>query len=74
MNAWMKRRYPTKGMWGYFFFFDVVPYTDALLGDLGMGYVSVDRGLMGAMAARDLRGLLAEYVRRVRGEEGKKGV
>ncbi|KAF2028176.1 hypothetical protein EK21DRAFT_14828, partial [Setomelanomma holmii] len=36
VNAWMKRRYPTKGWSSNFLFFDVVGYTDRLLEDLGM--------------------------------------
>ncbi|OAL55071.1 FAD/NAD(P)-binding domain-containing protein [Pyrenochaeta sp. DS3sAY3a] len=69
VNAWMKRRYPAKGGRGDFLFFDVVPYTDMLLGELGMGRVSEGRGLFGAMGAGGLRGVLEGYLEGVYGRK-----
>lgn len=74
VNAWMKKRYPTTGQTGCFFFFDLVPYSDKLLEDLKMGWVRQKRGLFGSIAARDLKGILGEYLRKRQGGEVKKTV
>lgn len=74
VNAWMKRRYPTQGGSGNFLFFDVVGYTDLLLGDLDMGYVREARGLWGPMRAGALREMVERYLGRVGRGEGKKVV
>ena len=34
--AWCRRRYPSKGELGHWLYFDLVPYTDALLQQLGL--------------------------------------
>ncbi|KAJ4982839.1 hypothetical protein SVAN01_11659 [Stagonosporopsis vannaccii] len=72
VSTWMKRRYPTKGRTGCFFFFDLLPYTDKLLEELEMGGIKEKRGLFRSVAARDLEGILEEYSRRRNGEKDKK--
>ncbi|KAH7063927.1 hypothetical protein BKA63DRAFT_185264 [Paraphoma chrysanthemicola] len=74
-NAWMRRRYPTRGSSGSEMFFDAVGYSDGLLRELGMEYVIEERGLMGPMSAKGVRGMLGVYLERMgKGGEGKKVV
>lgn len=74
VNAWIKRRYSTKGRLGCFLFPDMLPYSDKLLEDLGMGKVTENRCLFGSVTAGDLEGILEEYMRRQDGGEDKKTV
>ncbi|KAH7076296.1 hypothetical protein FB567DRAFT_452433 [Paraphoma chrysanthemicola] len=75
VNAWMRRRYPTRGSSGAEMFFDAVGYSDGLLRELGMEYVIEERGLMGSMSAKGVRGMLGVYLERLgKGGEGKKVV
>jgi dimethylaniline monooxygenase (N-oxide forming) len=67
--AWCKKRYLGKGQLGNWFWFDMVPYTDTLLAQLGMWSHRKEEGrgwmrwkeLVRPCFAKDLRGLIAEY-------------
>ena len=62
--AWCRRRYLNKGELGSWFFFDVIPYTDMLLDQLGLrshrqkGWL---RDFFGPCKAADLKDLVHEY-------------
>lgn len=68
--AWCKRRYLSKGQLGNWFWFDMVPYTDLLLQQLGLRSHRKRRGWFGLgdlwapCFAEDLRGLIVEYENR----------
>ena len=64
-TAWCRRRYPTKGSAGNWLYYDLIPYTDALLEHIGLR--SHLRGFSKPCVASDLRGLLEEY-RQLMGE------
>lgn len=61
--AWNKQRYLQKGQLGMWFYFDMVPYTDMLLDQLGLKSHRRNywKDLFETCWARDLRGLVAEY-------------
>ena len=62
--AWCRRRYLNKGDLGSWFFFDVIPYTDMLLDQLGLrshrqkGWL---KDFFGPCRAADLKDLVEEY-------------
>jgi dimethylaniline monooxygenase (N-oxide forming) len=68
--AWCRKRYLGKGHLGNWFWFDMVPYTDALLAQLGLeshmkgGW----RGLWRTCFAQDLKGLIGEYKEKYSGD------
>ena len=66
-NAWNRRRYLGNGGMGNWFFFDLVPYTDVLLGEVGVRVG--ERGWWGwwfrPCVAGDLRGCVGEYKRKL---------
>jgi dimethylaniline monooxygenase (N-oxide forming) len=68
--AWCRKRYLGKGHLGNRFWFDMVPYTDALLAQLGLeshmkgGW----RGLWRTCFAQDLKGLIGEYKEKYSGD------
>ncbi|OCK80243.1 flavin-binding monooxygenase-like protein-like protein [Lepidopterella palustris CBS 459.81] len=61
--AWCRRRYLTMGETGNWFYWDVVPYTDGLLKQLGLSSHRKKgwRDLLKPALAPDLRGLIEEY-------------
>ncbi|KAF2678473.1 putative dimethylaniline monooxygenase [Lentithecium fluviatile CBS 122367] len=65
--AWCRKRYLGKGQLGNWFWFDMVPYTDTLLEQLGLGSHREQKGWRALgdwwrpCFARDLRGLIQEY-------------
>ena len=68
--AWCRKRYLAKGLSGNWFYWDMVPYTDSLLADLGLSSHRSwcwMRDLLRPCYAEDLKGLLEEYYRK-RGE------
>ncbi|KAF2266497.1 FAD/NAD(P)-binding domain-containing protein [Lojkania enalia] len=71
VRAWQRRRYPAKGEAGNWFYFDIVPYTDALLEQLGLSSHRTTgvRDLLRPTEARHLRGLLNEYISKTSGAE-----
>ncbi|KAF1998428.1 FAD/NAD(P)-binding domain-containing protein [Amniculicola lignicola CBS 123094] len=75
VRAWQTKRYPAKGGSGKWFWFDIVPYSDALLEELGLKSHRT-RGLGGMFKptlAQDLKGLIGEYKGKVGGGETAKG-
>lgn len=62
-NAWNRRRYLGKGRAGNWFYYDLVPYTDVLLGDVGVGVR--ERGWwwrwFGPCVAGDLTRIIEDY-------------
>ena len=70
--AWCKKRYLGKGQFGNWFWFDMVPYTDALLAQMDLWSHRRERGegwmewreLVKPCFARDLSGLIGEYKRK----------
>lgn len=63
MVAWCRRRYLTKGRMGNWMYFDMVPYTDMLLEQMGLRShrKSGWRDWFEPCYAKDLRGLTDEY-------------
>jgi dimethylaniline monooxygenase (N-oxide forming) len=61
--AWCRKRYPSKGQLGHWLYYDLVPYTDTLLEDLGLKS-HLRKGWLGNFwkpcIASDLVGLLDE--------------
>lgn len=66
--AWNRLRYLDKGRSGNWFYFDVVPYTDLLLDEIGVG--GHRQGLFRPIWAGDLKNCVDEY--RVIREGGRK--
>ncbi|CAK3962510.1 flavin-binding monooxygenase [Lecanosticta acicola] len=65
--AWFRRRYLKKGQRGNWFYWDMVPYTDMLLSEMGLRSHRSKfwlRDLTRPCYARDLRGLIEEYVKK----------
>lgn len=64
MNAFSRRRYPSRGGEGDWLFFELVSYVDWLLGDVGVGSHR-RKGLWGDLVepclVRDLGGVAGEY-------------
>ncbi|MCJ1320278.1 monooxygenase [Xylographa vitiligo] len=62
--AWCRRRYLTKGELGHWLYYDLVPYTDALLEEVGVkGHrKSGARDFWAPCVAEDLKGVLEEYL------------
>ncbi|GAB7358746.1 hypothetical protein MBLNU230_g3975t1 [Neophaeotheca triangularis] len=74
--AWCRRRYLLKGLRGNWFYWDLVPYTDMLLAELGLRSHREGgwwRDLVGTCWARDLRGLVEEYRGRYLAGKGEDG-
>ncbi|KAF2677010.1 flavin-binding monooxygenase-like protein-like protein [Lentithecium fluviatile CBS 122367] len=63
VRAWQERRYPAKGYMGNWFFYDIVPYTDAMLAELRLSSHRTGgmKDFVRPALASNLRGLLAEY-------------
>ncbi len=63
-NAWCRLRYLDKGQMGIWYYFDLVPYVDMLLGDIKLRSYrrSWALNLMSPVTAKDLRHLHQEYV------------
>ncbi|KAJ9642278.1 hypothetical protein H2199_004658 [Coniosporium tulheliwenetii] len=61
--AWCRKRYLSKGELGNWLYFDMVPYTDTLLEQLGLKShrKTWPKDLLAPCVARDLRGLVNEY-------------
>jgi hypothetical protein len=61
--AWNRRRYLAKGERGSWFYWDLVPYTDSLLKELGLSSHRKAgwRDMLMPALAPDLRGLISEY-------------
>lgn len=61
--AWCRKRYLSKGELGNWLYFDMVPYTDMLLEQLGLKSHRKTwlKDLLAPCVARDLRGLVNEY-------------
>ncbi|KAF2869540.1 hypothetical protein BDV95DRAFT_577622 [Massariosphaeria phaeospora] len=75
VNAFNRRRYPTKGALGNFFHYDMMGYLDRLLGQVGL--TSYRKGwwadLMYPLIASDLQGTTGEYLRKYRAKmEGER--
>jgi dimethylaniline monooxygenase (N-oxide forming) len=66
-RAWQMRRYLGKGYMGNWFYFDIVPYTDALLEELGLRSHRMKgwRDWVKPIVAEDLKGLMAEWKQKV---------
>ncbi|MCJ1404896.1 monooxygenase [Xylographa trunciseda] len=68
--AWCRRRYLTKGELGHWLYYDLVPYTDALLKDVGVkGHRKTEAGdFWKPCVAQDLKGVVEEYldIRRIK--------
>lgn len=64
--GWCRKRYLAKGALGHWFYFDVVPYTDMLLEQLGLSShrKSWFMDFFGPCIASDLRNVVPEYLRR----------
>lgn len=65
--AWCRRRYLTKGALGHWLYFDLVPYTDALLEQLGLNShrkKSKSKDFFSPCIADDLKDLLSELRKR----------
>lgn len=62
--TWCRLRYPSKGRDGTFYYFDVVPYVDSLLKQVGLQshWRSWPMGQVAPMTARDLGTLMQEYL------------
>ncbi|MCJ1395095.1 monooxygenase [Xylographa bjoerkii] len=62
--AWCRRRYLSKGELGHWLYYDLVPYTDALLEEVGVkGHRKTGtRDFWSPCVAEDLKGLLEEYL------------
>jgi hypothetical protein len=61
--AWCRRRYLTKGALGHWLYFDLVPYTDALLEQLGLHShrrKNMSKDFFSPCVAEDLKDLLGE--------------
>jgi hypothetical protein len=61
--AWSRRRYLTKGALGHWLYFDLVPYTDALLEQLGLHShrrKNKSKDFFSPCVAEDLKDLLSE--------------
>lgn len=72
--AWCRRRYLKKGSRGNWFYWDMVPYTDMLLAELGLKshrHASWIKDLTRPCYAKDLRGLVDEFARTSQGGAGK---
>ncbi len=69
--AWCRRRYLSKGDQGNWLYWDSVPYTDALLKEVGLRShrKSFFQDLFAPCVAKDLRGIVAEYKRKYQIEE-----
>lgn len=66
--AWCRRRYLKKGILGNWFYWDMVPYTDMLLCDMGLSshrHPSWWKDLFRPCYARDLAGLIDEYQKKL---------
>ena len=64
MVTWSRRRYLNKGWLGYWFFFDVVEYSDMLLAQMGLRSHRSSWRVPDALfpwRPKDLKGLLEEY-------------
>ena len=65
--AWCRRRYLSKGLLGHWLYYDLVPYTDTLLDDIGLRSHR-RKGWLGNFwkpcVAEDLEGLLEELKRK----------
>ncbi|MCJ1478765.1 monooxygenase [Lambiella insularis] len=64
--AWCKRRYLGKGQLGHWLYYDLVPYTDQLLDEVGVKS-HLEKGIWGfwkPCVAKDLKGIVAEYIDR----------
>lgn len=65
--AWCRKRYLSKGLLGHWLFYDLIPYTDALLEDMGLRSHRRRGGWFGDFwkpcVAADLEGVLAELMR-----------
>lgn len=71
--AWCRKRYLTKGYLGHWLYYDLVPYTDRLLEDVGLSSHRRSKGRIGDFwkpcVARDLEGLLEELKGKKRGQK-----
>jgi dimethylaniline monooxygenase (N-oxide forming) len=62
--AWCRRRYLSKGSLGHWLYFDLVPYTDALLEQLGLNLhkgKDKSKDFFSPCVAEDLKDLLSEF-------------
>jgi dimethylaniline monooxygenase (N-oxide forming) len=62
--AWCRRRYLSKGALGHWLYFDLVPYMDALLEQLGLeshGKKGISKNFFSPCIAEDLKDLLSEF-------------
>ncbi|KAL2353264.1 putative dimethylaniline monooxygenase [Cryomyces antarcticus] len=68
--AWCRLRYLDKGQSGTFYYFDLVPYIDMLLADLGLNTHkrSWVGSILSPIQARDLQGLLEESMTKLKNE------
>lgn len=73
VRAWQRRRYPGKGGMGNWFYFDILPYTDTILGQLGVSGHRVGEfgGVFTPMKARALCGIIDEFKAKVNGMGGE---
>lgn len=65
--VWCRRRYPSKGGLGHWLYFDLVPYTDALLEQLRLEShrkKGISKNFFSPCIAEDLKGLLSEFRRK----------
>ncbi|MCJ1435892.1 monooxygenase [Xylographa pallens] len=62
--AWCRRRYLTKGELGHWLYYDLIPYTDALLAEVGVkGHRKIGtRDFWAPCVAEDLKGIVGEYL------------
>jgi dimethylaniline monooxygenase (N-oxide forming) len=71
MNAFSRRRYPTRGTRGDYFFFELIWYTDKLMADVGLASHK-GKGRWGWLwddwvepcLASDFKGMVDEYERK----------
>ena len=61
--TWCRRRYPYQGVRGVWLYYDLVPYTDNLLAQIGLTSHRSGglRDWWAPCVAGDLKGLLGEY-------------
>lgn len=67
--AWDRRRYLRKGEKGNWFYWDLVPYTEGLLKEMGLRSHRVGKGMGRTAWAKDLGGLVGEYREKYCGDE-----
>ncbi|KAF2466351.1 flavin-binding monooxygenase-like protein-like protein [Lindgomyces ingoldianus] len=74
VRAWQKRRYPARGEAGNWFWYDIVPYTDAVLKQLGLESHRMKgvSDFFRPAVAKNLEGLVEEYRKKTGGSEDRK--